>query len=184
MQGSEGSRLEGETISTQQANMMLGQSDGGVFVKIAGPATMTLSAGFTALCDECRSRYQRPIFVDLSGCDWLDSTFAGCLVGQTVKARNADGPGFSLVRPSDTCCNVLTNMGLAPLLLADLPPAPPAPESFSQVTTQTFSAERVTETVIDAHEHLADVSQTNREVFGRVADTFRADLERKRKSNP
>ncbi len=164
-----------------QANMLLGQNDGGVFVKIDGSATMALSAGFAALCDECRSRFGRPIFVDLSSCDWVDSTFAGCLVGQTVKARDADSPGFSLVSPSDACCSVLTKMGLAPLLLANVPPAPPLPEAFSPVTTQTYSAERVTETVIDAHERLAEASETNREVFGRVADTFRADLERKRK---
>jgi hypothetical protein len=174
-------------VSEYQAHISLGQSDDGVFVKIDGPATMALSAGFAALCEECRRQFARPIYIDLSTCEWLDSTFAGCLVGQRVKTGASDGAGdgsgFTVIGSSEPCREVLTKMGLAPLLLSDAPPPSPPPDAFAAVTAQTFSSEHVTETVIDAHDHLAGINDTNREVFGRIADAFRADLRRKRRSD-
>ncbi len=169
-------------MSRPQPGISLSQTDTALFVRIDGPATMTLGPAFTAVCDHCREEFNRPMLVDLSACERIDSTFAGCLVSQWRKARESGGSGFALVHPSPKCIEALAQMSLDRLLTIEAI-LPPGPEAFTPVADETFSAERVVETVIEAHEQLAGVSEANARVFGPIAAAFKTDLERKRQGD-
>lgn len=162
-----------------QPRMQVAESAEAIVVRIDGPATMAIGPNFSALCEHYRDDRRRPILVDLSGCEWLDSTFAGCLLSQSVRSRGDQAASFTLVAASPGCRDALDKLGVTQLLL-DENATLPSHITFEPVTPETFSPDRVAQTIVDAHDRLADVSEANQRTFGTLAAAFRADLKRKK----
>ncbi len=159
--------------------MLVGENADAIVVRIDGPATMAIGPNFSALCEHYRDDRHRPIFVDLSRCEWLDSTFAGCLLSQSVRSRSDQAASFALVAASPGCRDALDKLGVTEMLL-DESATVPSHITFEPVTPETFSPDRLAQTVVDAHDRLADVNEANQRTFGTIAAAFRADLERKK----
>ena len=162
-----------------QPRMLVAESADVIVVRIDGPATMAIGPSFSALCEHYRDERHRPILVDLSGCEWLDSTFAGCLLSQSVRSRSDQAANFTLVAASPGCRDALDKLGVTEMLL-DESATLPSQITFEPVSPETFSPDRVAETVVDAHDRLAAVNEANQRTFGTLAAAFRADLERKK----
>ena len=168
-------------MSESQTTMLVGQTAEAVYLRVEGPATMRLGPQFVAACQQCRQQSSRHLFVDLSACASLDSTFAGCLIGQAQALRADAERRFSVVAPTEGCREALARMGLAQLLVTEDAPTP-AELTFTSVEEGQVPLDALATTVIDAHERLAGVSDANRRTFGPVADAFRADLEKRQRA--
>ncbi len=67
----------------------------GLLIRVQGRGTMRESPGLRRLTDHCLDRDPPPaIVVDLTVCEYLDSTFLGCLVGLHRRCQQLERPRF------------------------------------------------------------------------------------------
>jgi anti-anti-sigma factor len=112
------------------------------------------------------------VFVDLSQCDYMDSTFIGLLVAMDRRLRKGSGGRLHVVRPSGACRELLRQMGLEELLVVD-DTAMELPVSMEEV--EKPQGRPATEFVLRAHEALMETSEEARRKFA----LLREELERK-----
>ena len=112
------------------------------------------------------------VFVDLSRCDYMDSTFIGLLVAIDRRLRKGSGGRLHVLRPSERCRELLHQMGLIELLLVEDAPVDP-PEHMEEV--EKPAGRPATEFVLRAHEALMETSEEARRKFA----LLREELERK-----
>lgn len=111
--------------------------------------------------------------LDLDGCAWVDSTFAGWMIRLQQRVARIGGR-VVISNCCDNCLSSLEVMGLKSLFEFQHVSAPPelhriaCPEEGANADTLDFMA--------DAHEHLADVSPDNERVFARIAAELRREL--------
>ena len=112
------------------------------------------------------------VFVDLSDCDYMDSTFIGLLVALDRRLRKGSGGRLHVLRPSARCRELLQQMGLVDLLLVE-EQAVTMPEHMEEV--EKPAGRPGTEFVLRAHEALMETSEEARKKFA----LLREELERK-----
>ncbi|HON87888.1 MAG TPA: STAS domain-containing protein [Spirochaetia bacterium] len=101
------------------------------------------------------------ILIDLSQCEYMDSTFMGLIAGFNKRLlRSGKGP-LTLFKVTATCQKLLKTMGIANLvtLSDDLPqfPAMMEPMNTSENATPEF--------ILDSHNNLIELSEENEKRF-------------------
>jgi len=115
------------------------------------------------------------VYVDLSGCTYMDSTFIGLLVAVDRRVRNGSGGRLHVLNPSVPCTELLGQIGLLDILLVE----PEGGPSFPPLDALEKPAGRpATEFVLEAHQELMETSEEARRKFALLRD----QLERKLKS--
>jgi anti-anti-sigma regulatory factor len=95
--------------------------------------------------------------VDLSGCEHMDSTFIGLLVGLSRRL----GGEVAVERPSPACRSALEDLGLLEILQIPETPSPFPNDLELQEPGSTVSADLLLET----HTALSETSEENRARF-------------------
>jgi anti-anti-sigma factor len=146
--------------------ILYGEENNDVFIRALGRVTLTI-------CYELRDRifarlndlpHVRDVYIDLSGCDYMDSTFMGILLGINKKLKKITETGLTIVCPTAECSNLFTGLNILRFFtiresLVVFPPrldtisAPPAGERPSP------------DLMLSAHDELADVSPDNAAKF-------------------
>ena len=114
------------------------------------------------------------VYVDLSACTYMDSTFIGLLVAADRRVRKGSGGRLHLLNPSAPCIDLLRQIGLLEILLVE--PSGPAFPPLDALEKPT--GRPATEFVLEAHEELMETSEEARRKFALLRD----QLERKLKS--
>lgn len=149
-----------------------------LYILFDGSATHRVSLTAEQLVGEfLASNPTHPVAIlDLDGCTWVDSTFAGWMI--RLQQRLARGGGRVVISNCcENCLSALEVMGLKALF--DFQPVSTpdlhriaCPEEGTNVDTLEF--------MLDAHERLADVSPENRRVFARIAEELRRELKHRK----
>ncbi len=155
-------------------SILAGADDRGYFVRALGSIRASLCfplrAGLLARLDE--SSDIPAVYVDLSGCTYMDSTFIGLLVAVDRRLRKGSGGRLHLLRPSAACMNLLGQLGLLEMLLVE----PDGATAFPALSALERPAGRpATEFVLKAHEELMETSEEAHRKFSLLRD----QLERK-----
>lgn len=154
-----------------------GAVDGGVFLALAGRATQRTCPTVEQLVgDYLGTKPQSPVItVDLAECAWVDSTFAGWLVGLRRRLVRHSGSLLRLSRCSERCRASLAKMHLDTVFeFVDC--APPADMRTVDCDTTDKPSREQLALMLRAHEELAAVSPENAEVFTPVAEMLRRQL--------
>ena len=93
------------------------------WVRISGPATLKIAPSFIHCLRGVTQGDVSEAKVELSTCQWLDSTFAGSLIGFLNHARER-ALHFSLSNPSDRCLRTLEKLHLHKLFDMNFEPSP------------------------------------------------------------
>jgi len=143
-----------------------------IFMRAQGHVT-------ASLCSDLKSRiFERleakppveNVFVDLSACDYMDSTFLGLLVGINKRFLKFAERPLSLVRPTATCRELLKTIGILRLVKV-LDETVEFPEAMESVVT----AEKATaEFLLDVHENLMDISDENKHRFSTLYSVLKS----------
>jgi anti-anti-sigma factor len=112
------------------------------------------------------------VFVDLSRCVYMDSTFIGLLVAVDRKLQKGSGSRLRLMQPSPQCLDLLRQLGLQDLLIID-PSLTPPPADMEE--TAQAGGRPGADFVLHVHEALMETSEEARRRFGLLKD----ELERK-----
>lgn len=140
------------------------ETEGGWFLRAEGHITAARSLDLRRHFVERLERPPLPgsFCVDLSACDYMDSTFMGLLVGFHKKARALTGRSLSLYRPTADCGRLLAGLGIAPLFTV----VTAAPAGWPSVWTALPSDQSATlDLLADAHRNLSEVSDDNARRF-------------------
>lgn len=133
------------------------------------------------LCAELKSRVfsrleaQPPVgrlFVDLSSCSYMDSTFLGLLVGFNKRLlRFAEKP-ITILGANETCQKLLRTIGLARLVeMAE------GPADFPKAMESLSAAKASAELLLGAHRELSGLSPENEKAFAGLLSVLEKQAE-------
>jgi anti-anti-sigma regulatory factor len=157
--------------------MRVGYLNGGLYVHVNGRATQRLCPTLERLVQAHVEAQPQGVTItlDLDGCVWVDSTFAGWLLGVRRQLQSRGG-SLWLANVSERCRASLLKMQLNELF--EFTEAA-APSETSVVTCATGDRpDRETlEIMLHAHESLAAMGGENARVFAPVVAVLRKQLE-------
>jgi anti-anti-sigma regulatory factor len=137
--------------------------DSGCLLRVEGRGTLRESPAVRDFAC-CAIENGADVFIDLSACDYLDSTFLGCLVILHERGTNSDG-SFAVVADEDARRKLLHKVRLDRVLtfVSERPPClgPPVPLKVSALERTDFCRH-----LLETHRKLAELG-------GPAADTFR-----------
>ncbi len=164
-------------MSDQAPELGVGSAGGGLYLALNGRATQRVCT----TADQVVSHYlaahqaQPSITLDLTDCAWVDSTFAGWLVGLRERLKRTAGGKLCLVGCSPRCQASFAKMRIAALF--EFTAAHP-PEHVRPVPCggSDRPGRDTLEIMVRAHEQLAAIDEENRAVFAPVAELLRRQL--------
>lgn len=149
----------------------VGRTDGGFLLRIVGRGTMRESLVLHDHVIECLERETLNLTIDLTQCDYLDSTFLGCL----VKLHKRLGPGqFEVVAPGER--RKLLSAAQLDKLLAVAEQAPTEIVSITTLTAEMICSEELGRHAMQCHRELARLGGPNQVVFERIAEQLAREL--------
>lgn len=162
------------------AEALFYQEDGtGLFVRAQGHITAAVSTDLRELVLDRLSHPPVPplLAVDLSSCDYMDSTFMGLLVGFHKRYRQLTGHALTLLRPSVECLKLLTGLGILALMTVAGGPEPRSPDSWKTIHPRKGPAAEI---LLKAHQDLSDLSADNDRKFSALRTVLEQQVEQKK----
>ncbi|MEP0846747.1 MAG: STAS domain-containing protein [Phycisphaerae bacterium] len=157
----------------------IGALDGALYVGLGGRATQRTCPTVDRLVnDYLATQPGAPrVVIDLLGCEWVDSTFAGWLLAMQKRFQRVPGARLELANCGERCRASLRKMQLGELFsLVDADP-PEACRPIHCSTTDRPTKNDV-QLMIAAHEALASVSADNARVFAPIVQILQQQLQR------
>jgi anti-anti-sigma factor len=152
----------------------VGRTSTGFRVRVEGKGTLRESPAVQEFAGQAFRDEACTVVVDLSACDYLDSTFLGCLVtlhkrygcGQTPRLLIAASPA---VRQRVLAPNHLDSLFR---IIGE------CPEVFSEDTVSpvALGSRELGWHIMECHRRLAEAGGPNREAFGQVAEGLAREL--------
>ena len=169
------------TNSDQQDNLTAAEVDHKVYICLNGRGSFRISP---ALKTFIKQKIENPtlthIYLNMSGCEGMDSTFMGVLAGVACLIKAQPQLTFQLTHLSKKNQDLLITLGVNRVLdyhLASDPENPePSPEPQLELSIET-NTQKTAETSLEAHQKLADIDAKNRLEFKSVIELLQADLD-------
>lgn len=151
------------------------EKDKRIYIQARGHITAQICAD---LREQVFSRFDEPvpvlaIYVDLSSCDYMDSTFMGLLAGFNKRLVRMQNKRISIVKASVSAKKLLDGLGLSPLL-EFVDTNLEFPGNMIQISgTHKANAELL----LKAHENLMELSEDNKKKFSGLHDVLKKQQE-------
>ena len=165
--------------STPQTRYRIARSASMVYVRVEGLGNMKSAPVLHALLGEVRGEGARSAYVDLSGCQGMDSTFMGLLVGQ-AQAFGEAGGRLAVVKPNDLCLRLLRQLGVDEVVTVVPDAEVPSAEYVDIAGDSPVDIKARTDLVRQAHLHLASLNDENRAKFSAFLRALDDDLSKKK----
>ncbi|MCX7656729.1 MAG: STAS domain-containing protein [Treponemataceae bacterium] len=155
-------------------SLLYTEEQGVLYLKAVGHIT-------AALCADLReivfSRLDsappvQDLYIDLSQCTYMDSTFMGLLVGFNKRLLRSAKHPITIVHPSDEARNLLAALGIVSLVKF-VETAVEFPKNMIDII-QTKKAEL--ELLLHAHENLMEISEENRKKFATLHGVLKSQM--------
>jgi anti-anti-sigma regulatory factor len=150
----------------------VGRTGDGFLMRIVGRGTMRESLAFHDQMIDCLAQESVKLVVDLNDCDYLDSTFLGCLVN-LHRRLGAD-------RLQIAACEQRRKMLLSAMRLERFfTLVDAAPESVCCPTTisaEALDSRGLGRHAMNCHRELANLGGPNQAIFTRIADQLAQEL--------
>jgi len=152
------------------------EADNKLYLQAQGHITAALCADLRGLVF---ARFEQTpgveaMWIDLSACEYMDSTFMGLLVAFNKRLARARGKKLTLVQPSAVARDLLEGLGISSLVeIIDEPVAFP-PGMKNIVKTTASSAELL----LSSHENLMELSEENRKKFSGLHGVLKKQLDK------
>lgn len=154
-------------------------ADGGFVIRLTGRATMQHSPAAEELV--VRTLEHSPgtrVAIDLSGCDYLDSTFLGSLFGLYSRFGVGEKPRVRLHAPAATIKKLFGPLKLDKHLVADSGGAPAIRGQWVDLQASDGDKAAMSRHVMECHRRLAEIDTPARAAFIKIADAMERELEK------
>ena len=154
------------------------ENETGLFIRAQGHITAAVSTDLRELIQSRLTRAPVPglLAVDLSDCEYMDSTFMGLLVGFHKRYKVLTGRALTILRPSQDCIKLLTGLGILKLMTLVSGPEPVSPETWTALKASHLPS---TEVLLHAHKDLSEISADNEKKFSALQSVLEQQLENK-----
>lgn len=157
------------------ANVLIGRGPEGTAISIQGQGRWNWCPAFHEAClAEIRAR--RPVLLDMSMCDYLDSTFLGTIQEICQDAAGADVP-LSIQGVLPELHHLLEELGMNDVLRHVVEDMRPLPGQMSPLPSSLGDSDQDRARILQAHEALASLSESNREKFYALIEALRAEMQ-------
>jgi anti-anti-sigma regulatory factor len=149
----------------------------GFLVQVEGRGTLSESPALEAFAvRSLEGSYESStLLVDLSRCDYLDSTFLGCLVNLHRKYNRTSPHRFQVAASGDKCQKLLAPTRLNHLLdLTEVDPEPIA--EVLEVTHPLLASADLGRHLMECHRRLAELGGSQAASFQSIADQLAREL--------
>ena len=160
--------------------MKIAPTETGCCIRVDGQGTMRHSPAVHDLAERTLVSNERATVVfDLSACDYLDSTFLGCLIDLYRRFGGGDPPRYFIAAPAERRKTLLgpTNLDR---LIPSLDASPPVSGPWVNVpAVAEVKKSELMRHVMDCHRALAEVESPMRATFARIAEQIERELAKK-----
>lgn len=143
-------------------DLLIGNKEGVYRITVSGRATFECAPPLRNLAKKLESEEFRKIYIDLTGCSWMDSTFMGILAMLGLRAKRLDVPAY-VCNASEQNVSLLCGLGLRKFFQFITDEEQNRDDSDGDVWQD--AAEKTTDanarTVLEAHQTLMDVDEQN-----------------------
>ena len=165
--------------------LTIGWTRRGYCVRVAGRGTMRESPALRAFALQVLDDPGRPTLdIDLTTCDYLDSTVLGGLLGLFHRFEQSGPSGrLAIAGPTEVFHRLLGPTRLD----AILPLRAECPERLGEevpIPPRALDSADLGRHVLDCHRRLAELGGANAAVFGPIADRIASELDRSAVSRP
>lgn len=166
-------------MSADSPEIEIGAVDGALYVGLRGRATQrTCPTVDRLVSDYLSTQPSNPrVAIDLLGCEWVDSTFAGWLLGMQKRLQRVAGARLELANCGERCRASLRKMQLGELFSLVDADRPEECRAIPCGTTDRPTKDDV-RLMIAAHEALASVNADNARVFAPIVQILQQQLQR------
>lgn len=162
------------------------------FIRVVGTGTYQNSLGLRRTVLELHRRGYTEFLVDLTDCEWMDSTFVGLLAGIGLRLKQSDRRGcLYIIGVSERNAELLQSVGLSRLARIELhTPAAleqylPDDMAFTRIDGSEpgirgadMDAGETADLVLESHEDLVRADERNEAKFGEVIRQIRQEIGR------
>ncbi|QDU54894.1 STAS domain-containing protein [Aeoliella mucimassa] len=156
-----------------QTQMFLGNMPGGVVIRVSGRGTMHESPAFRAAAELALQR--GPLVCDMASCDYLDSTFLGCLVG-VRKLAEQHAQRFSIVADSSQQIKLFSLSALNKYFDFD-DECPSTIGEWMEIEPDQLDVKALGRHVLVCHECLAEQGGAESQAFEKVVQRLSIELD-------
>lgn len=166
------------TMSVDRPVLSLGLCPSGLYIGLNGRATLRVCPTLDHLVGEYLASDcgVGALVFDLSGCEWVDSTFAGWLLALHRRTRRSRTARLVLTGCSQRCLASLDRMQLAGMFTFEAVAAPAELREVPCATSDRPDRESI-QRMLAAHEELAALSESNARTFGPIVAMLRRQLD-------
>jgi len=154
------------------------ENETGFFILARGHITAAVSTELRELVlgRLTQAPVPRLLAVDLSACEYMDSTFMGLLVGFHKRYKALTGRPLTVLRPSADCVKLLNGLGILKLMALETGSLPAGPADWQSLKAHQSPS---TEVLLTAHRNLSELSPENREKFSALQSVLERELGKK-----
>jgi hypothetical protein len=153
----------------------VGRTGSGYRVRVEGRGTLKESPAVQEFAGRVLGEGEADLVVDLLYCDYLDSTFLGCLL--TLQKRHGAGPSPRvLIAATDQVARRLFAASHLGSLFRFVDAGPAVVGAEEPLPTAPLDARNLAWHVMECHRRLAEVDGPDREAFAQVADALASEL--------
>jgi anti-anti-sigma factor len=154
------------------------ENDSGLFIRAQGHITAAVSTDLReVILDRLNTAPVPPVLgVDLSACEYMDSTFMGLLVGFHKRYKTLTGRPLTILRPTPECMKLLTGLGILKLMTLVTGPEPASPLVWTGLQANQSPS---TEVLLNAHQNLSELSLENERKFSALQNVLEQQLQKK-----
>lgn len=160
---------------------LIGHACDGVVVRLVGRGTMNESSAFHAAVEPNLSA--GVVVFDATHCDYLDSTFLGCLVGIKKASASIPDSRFVIVAPPAIRAILFSSTSLDHYF-DFVDDSPQLCDEFTPIAVPALEADDLGNHVMHCHKRLAAMGGNDAPAFQAVVDRLAAELGKKRESMP
>lgn len=155
--------------------LKVGRTSTGYCVYVEGHGTLHESHALDEFAHIAAGSGPYTLTLDLSNCDYLDSTFLGCIVS-FQRHSAAAAPAFAIVNPSDRCRKLFKDLRLESILTI-LQDARPQVTELETIPTESRNPQEIAQHIMQCHRRLAEIESPKQAVFAKIADQFEKELQ-------
>jgi anti-anti-sigma regulatory factor len=156
------------------------EKDGVLYIRAEGHVTAALCADLRFMIFE---RFDaepkvKGMYVDLSECTYMDSTFIGFIVSLERLSESSKLDTLIVLRPSIQCRSAMKKLSVLPHLSLSNDGTPDIPVFALEKDPAAFKRKKNVALMFEAHKTLSDLNEENRKEFSALLEELEKVLEK------
>ncbi len=163
-------------MSEEISGILVGEIAEGILIRVDGKGTHLNSHFLKQFMIQSMEEGKRSFQIDLSVCNYMDSTFLGMLAGIAGKVKALSLPRIRMLNATERVRGMLESLGINHLF--DMVEVTTGSATLKGLEGDTISLEERSRLMLEAHEKLVEVNASNAAKFRDVIGLLREKTKR------